>query len=96
MEIQNEIFGTNNELDLLKENIKKDYTEYFSLKYKNYDLDLIDFQKKLVSNVIVLEYFETDSGYLLLKIDKKNIRLFTILIPDKITAFNKLIESNKK
>ncbi len=93
LEIQNEIFGTNNELDLLKENIKKDYPEYFSLKYKNYDLDLIDFQKKLVSNVIVLEYFETDSGYLLLKIDKKNIRLFTILIPDKITAFNKLIES---
>lgn len=91
--IQNQIFETNEKLNTLKENIKLKYPEYFNLKYESNDINLENFQKKLIKNAIVLEYFETDSGYLLLKIDQKKTELFTIIYHNKITDFDNLIKS---
>lgn len=92
-EIQDKLFEKFIELDKLIHEIEVKYPEYHKLKYNVKTLKLSTFKNKMNRNAVLLEYLETDSGYLLLQCDKKHSNLFSLHIPNKNAEIENLIKS---
>lgn len=69
-QVENELFKTNQEIDLLTASLEKEYKNYYQLKYKNESLGVVQLQKHLTKNQVVLEYFVSDTTLIAFTISK--------------------------
>lgn len=78
--ITKELFETDQEIDLLTADLERNYKNYYNLKYKNERLDVVQLQKKLSNEQVVLEYFLTDTIIFGFAITKDSFKLITTKI----------------
>jgi len=58
--------------------IKKDYPVYYNMRYATLFKPLNELQSSLADSTTVIRYFETDSSFVALVINKKNKKMMRI------------------
>ncbi len=76
----------NNEINSLLRIIKKDYPKYHALKYEQQAIALQAIQEQLDEASLLLEYFIAEEKVYLFRISAKELKVFTLAIPQKTLA----------
>jgi CHAT domain-containing protein len=87
--IQKEYFEAKNELDLLENDIKQNYPEYFNLKFNNEIPTVQNIQNKLKANEVLITYFIDES-----KSNNVNSMYVFECNKDKLIVFKRTLPEN--
>ena len=74
---QNRLFVLNQSLDSLKQIMRNEHSDYYSMQFGNPTFSIADIQHRLTENQALIEYFEGDSAIYTFFITKKEAELFS-------------------